>query len=240
MGRLRTISSLVGAGALAATCGAHAQAPVPNLSGYVTLGSGYWKHGLAQNDGAALTLGIDYAHPSGFFTYARAANVDFDVEYYGVTRDVEASAYAGYHGRRQGWSWTASLGRYFYPGTRERYDYDELGFTVGWRERLFYSLSYADDYYGGTGAMRDHELAAAFPLRGNFEVGGSLGYFDAAGTDYQITYWDVGVSKLIGSIALDLRYHEGNYAKRSFLGTYAADQYVVSVSYALRRNGLAR
>jgi uncharacterized protein (TIGR02001 family) len=215
----------------------HAQTPVPNLSGYVTLGSGYWQRGLAQNDGTALSLGIDFAHPSGFFTYARATNVDFDVEYYGQTRDVEASAYVGYHDRRGAWSWTASLGRYFYPGTGGRYDYNELEASVGWRNRVFYSAAYIPDYYGAASAARSHEVAVAFPLRADLEIGGSVGYFDAASVAAEITYWDVGVSKLLRRVALDVRYYDSNYNEVGFLGAYDPNRVVVSVSYALRRKG---
>jgi len=212
---------------------ARAQDPVSELSGYVTLSSGYWKHGLAHNDGASLQLGIDYQHYTGFFAYARAMNVDYPQDLPGQTRDVETSAYVGYHRRRAQWSWTASLGTYIYPGAGD-YDYDEVSASVGFRDRVFYTASYNDEYYyaGGSSAL-NQEVSVAFPLPRDIEIGGAAGYFDVSGGP-KITHWNVGVSKLVGRTALDLRYYDGNYEWRNYLGDPDANNYVLSVSYALR------
>jgi uncharacterized protein (TIGR02001 family) len=213
---------------------AHAQDPVSDLSGYVTLSSGYWKHGLAQTDGASLQLGVDYQHYTGFFAYARAMNVDYPQNYEGHSRDIETSAYVGYHDRRGRWSWTTSVGRYFYPGADD-YDYGEVSASVGFRDRVFYTASYNDEYYAGGDSALNQEISINFPLAAEFEIGGALGYFDVSGGP-EITHWHVGVSKLVGRMALDLRYYDGNYQWRNYLGDPDADHYVVSVSYALRRN----
>jgi uncharacterized protein (TIGR02001 family) len=221
--------------ALAFAGPARAQSPVSELNGYVTLGSGYWKHGLAQTDGASLQLGIDYQHHTGFFAYARAMNVEYPQDYSGQTRDVEGSVYVGYHERRNTWSWTASAGRYFYPDTGGLYDYDELSFSVGLRDRVFYSASYNSDYGARTRSALNQEVSLAFPLRGDIEIGGALGYFDVAEGGPQITHWNVGVSKLLGRMALDLRYYDGNYDWQNYLGDPGAEHFVLSMSYALRR-----
>ena len=98
--------------ALVSTGAARAQDPESELNGYVTLSSGYWRHGLSHSDGASLQLGVDYQHHTGFFAYARAMNVDYPQNLPGQSRDVEASAYVGYHDRGDRWSWTVSAGRY--------------------------------------------------------------------------------------------------------------------------------
>lgn len=219
---------------IAVSGAAHAQDPVSELSGYVTLSSGYWKHGLAQTDGASLQLGIDYQHYTGFFAYARAMNVDYPQNYEGQSRDIETSAYVGYHDRRGRWSWTGSVGRYFYPGADD-YDYDEVSASVGFRDRIFYTASYNDEYYARADSALNQEISINFPLPAEFEIGGALGYFDVSGGP-EITHWHVGISKLVGRMALDLRYYDGNYEWRNYLGDPDADHYVVSVSYALRRN----
>ena len=235
MGTWRTAPSWVAVvGALVGSGAAYAQDPVADLNGYVTLSSGYWKHGLAQSDGASLQFGIDYQHYTGFFAYARATNVDYPQNYDGQSRDVEASAYVGYHNRRGHWSWTASMGRYVYPDT-DGYDYDEVSASVGFRDRIFYTASFNDDYYVRGDSALNQEVAVAFPLPGDFEVGGAIGYFEINGGP-DITHWQVGVSKLVGRMALDLRYYDGNYQWRNYLGDPTADHYVFSVSYALRRN----
>jgi uncharacterized protein (TIGR02001 family) len=224
--------------ALASVGAARAQAPESELNGYVTLSSGYWKHGLSQNDGATLQLGIDYQHHTGFFAYARAMNVEYPQNYPGQDRDVEASAYVGYHGRGDRWSWTGSVGRYLYPGAGD-YDYGEWSASVGFRDRVFYSASYNDEYYArGTSAL-NQEVSFAFPLPANFEVGGAVGYFDIS-EGASITHWNVGASKLVGRMAIDLRYYDGNYEYRNYLGDPRAQNYVLSVSSALkRRHGVA-
>lgn len=218
--------------ALVSTCAARAQDPESELGGYVTLSSGYWKHGLSQSDGASLQLGVDYQHYTGFFAYARAMNVEYPQDLPGQTRDVEVSSYVGYHDRGDRWSWTVSVGRYVYPDAAD-YNYDEWSASVGFRDRVFYTASYNDEYYARRTSALNQEVSLAFPLPGNFEVGGAVGYFDiSAGA--KITHWNVGASKLLGRIAIDLRYYDGNYYYRNYLGDPRAQNYVLSVTSALK------
>jgi uncharacterized protein (TIGR02001 family) len=230
------VAVLVAVAGAGVACG---QDSASGVRGYVTLSSGYWKHGVSHSDGASLQLGIDYQHYTGFFAYARAMNVDYPQNLEGQYRDVETSAYVGYHGRREHWSWTTSLGRYFYPGT-DGYDYDELSASVGFKDRIFYTASYNDEYYVRGNSALNQEISVAFPLRAEVEIGGAVGYFAVDGGGPEITHWNVGVSKLVGRMALDLRYYDGNYEWRNYLGDPDADHYVLSVSYALRRNRAAR
>jgi uncharacterized protein (TIGR02001 family) len=223
---------------LAAAGTAAAQGPVPDLNGYVTLASGYWKHGLSQNDGLSAQIGIDYQHHSGFFVGAWAANVEFEREYSTEQpRDVEANAYVGYHRRNPEWSWTLGLGRYAYPGAATQYAYDELSATVGFRDRVFYTASYSDEYGATARSSLNQELSVAFPLRGNVEIGAALGHFSVERGGPDITHWNVGVSKLVRRVAVDLRYYDGDYERTSYYGDPNANHYVLSVSYALRGNG---
>jgi uncharacterized protein (TIGR02001 family) len=220
--------ALVGAGA------ARAQSAESALNGYVTLSSGYWKHGLSHSDGPTLQVGVDYQHFTGFFAYARAINVDYPQNLPNQSRDVEASAYVGFHDRHDRWSWTVSVGRYVYPGAGS-YDYDEWSASVGFRDRVFYTASYVDEYYARYGSALNQEIAVAFPLPKDFEIGGAVGYFDVAGGP-EIRHFNVGASKLVGRMALDLRYYDGDYRARSVLGDPHAERYVLSVSYAFKKN----
>jgi uncharacterized protein (TIGR02001 family) len=225
--------SIAAAITLLAPALADAQSPVSDLNGYVTLGTGYWKHGLAQTDGASLQLGIDYQHHTGLFAYARAMNVDYPGDYGYRPRDVEASVYVGYHDRRASWSWTVSVGRYLYPDTGSIYDYDERSASVGFRDRVFYTVSYDDEYYGSSRSALNQDVAVLYPLRGDVEIGGSIGNFDVEG-GAKITHWNFGVSKLFRRLAVDLRYYDGNYDRPGYLGDPDDNHYVVSLSYALR------
>jgi uncharacterized protein (TIGR02001 family) len=238
LGTWRVARSSVAVVALATVGAVHAQGSVSGLSGYFTLSSGFWRHGVAQSDGASLQLGVDYQHYTGFFAYARALNVDYPQNLPYQERDVETSAYVGYHGRGERWSFTVNAGRYWYPGT-EGYDYDEWSGSVGFQDRIFYTASYSDDYYASGSSALNQELSVAFPLPRNFEVGGGIGYFDLNGGP-QITHWNVGASKLVGPMAIDLRYYDGNYYWRTYLGDPDADNYGLSVAYALKRNALRR
>jgi uncharacterized protein (TIGR02001 family) len=218
-------------------CGepAAAQTESTGINGYVTLASGYWSRGLPHNDGLTLQLGVDYQHPSGWLAGAWAANIEYDVEYSrDQPREIESDLYVGYHRRHKDWSWTVMLGHYYYPDTAISYDYDELSATFGFRDRLFYSASYSDEYYGIWQSSLNQELSFALPLRGDFEIGGTLGHFDVSNTRIDYTHWNLGVSKLVGRVALDLRYYESGYKAPVFLGDPKATQYVLSVSYALR------
>jgi uncharacterized protein (TIGR02001 family) len=223
---------------LAAARAAAGQEVVPNLSGYITLASGYWKRGLSQNDSATLNLGIDYQRPAGWFVGAWAANVEFEREFSAEQpRDVELNAYAGFHRRKQHWSWGVSLGRYAYPDVAVNYDYNELSATVGFRDRVFYTASYSDTYYGRSRAALNQELSFSYPLRGDVEIGAGLGHFAIADGGLDISYWNVGVSKLLRRLALDLRYYGNDFEGESYLGDPYADHYVLSISYALRHRG---
>jgi uncharacterized protein (TIGR02001 family) len=222
--------------ALASTGFVYAQDAGSGFSGYVSLSSGYWRYGLAQTDGPSLQLAVDYQHYTGFFAYARAMNVAYPQNLPYQERDVETSAYIGYRDRGERWSWTVSGGRYWYPGT-DGYDYDEWSASVGFRDRVFYTASYSDEFYARGSSALNQELAFAFPLRQNVEIGGAVGYFDVSGGP-AITHWNIGASKLVGPLAIDLRYYDGNYAVRGYLGDPEADHYVLSFSYGLNRNSL--
>ena len=238
MGTWRATRSWVAVVALASAGAADAQSFVSDLSGYFTLSSGFWRHGVAQSDGAALQLGVDYQHYTGFFAYARAMNVAYPQNLPYQEREIETSAYVGYHERGERWSFTGSAGRYWYPGAAG-YDYDEWSGSVGFRDRVFFTASYSDDYYGAGYSALNQELSFLFPLPRNIEAGGGVGYLDIDGGP-QITHWNLGASKLVGPMAIDLRYYDGDYYSRSYLGDPDADNFVLSVSYAVKRSPLRK
>jgi uncharacterized protein (TIGR02001 family) len=222
------------ASAAAGTACAQAPPPVPNLNAYLTLATGYWKHGLAQDSSAgAAEVGVDYQHHTGWFLGGRAATVHYPNEHYEAARDVELDIYGGYHRRRGQWAYTAMLARYSYPGVGG-FDYESLAASAGFRDRYFYTVTYADDFYGLRRRAVDQEVSVAVPFRGDLELGAAIGRFDIdlRGADY--THWNVGVSKLWRRLGLDLRYYDSDYPFATALGDPTATQYVLSVSYALR------
>ena len=206
----------------------------PSLNGYVTLANGYWNRGLSQNDGLSLQLGVDYQQSAGWFVGGWAANVDYASDKnWAEPREVESEVYGGWHRRNEDWSWTLMLGRYFYPDTSLSYDWNEFSATVGFRDRVYYTASYTDHYYGILRSALNQELTFALPLRGDFEIGGTLGHFDIANQRADYTHWNVGVSKVIRHVVIDLRYYDSTYEYADWLGN-PSSQYVLSVSYVLR------
>ena len=213
---------------------AFAQQSAPHLNGYVTLATAYWKRGFAQNVGASAQAGIDFEHRTGFYAGGWVANVDFAREYnWDRPRHLETDIYAGYHKRQEQWSWNVGLGHYLYPGTAINYDYNELSATFGFRDRLFYTAAYSDSYYGGARSSLNHEVSLVYPLRGNLEIGGAVGKFRINGGVLDVTYWNIGVSKLVRRAAIDLRYYDSNYQWLSYWGDPNTNHFVLSVSYAL-------
>jgi uncharacterized protein (TIGR02001 family) len=220
--------------ACAASSAASAQDGTPSLNGYVTLANGYWNRGLSQNDGLSLQLGIDYQQQRGWFVGGWAANVDYATEQsWAKPREIESEVYGGYHRRNEDWSWTLMLGRYYYPDTAVSYDWNDLSATVGFRDRVYYTAAYTDQFYGIWRSSLNQELSFALPLRGDFEIGGTLGHFELASAGVDYTHWNLGVSKVVRRIVIDLRYYESGYDYVSWLGD-PSSQYVLSVSYAMR------
>ena len=229
----RAVPVVLGVVVSACAADAAAQNPLPSLKGYVTLASAYWDHGFAQNDGATLEVGIDYERPSGFFVGARAANVDYAIDFsHTRPRDLEVEAYAGYHRRLANWSWTATLGRYAYPGSAVDYDYNQIGGSVGVRDRFFYTASYTNDFYGLERSALNQEVSFVQPLHGDVEIGAALGHFRVRSTNVSFTHWNVGASKVLRRFVLDLRYYDSAYRSLSYLGD-PSDAVVLSISYAL-------
>lgn len=241
-------TSIVGTGRLAlcaavfASAAAPAQTHRPALSGYVSLASDYRLHGLSQTaGGAALQLGIDYQHGSGAFAGGRASNVDFPVDRYGAggpygygagARRVEADYYAGYDFRRGAWASTVTLTRYAYAGGAG-YDYGELAVTLGFADKLYYTAARSDDLYGSGDAALEQTLGSSWPLgRWGLEIGGSLSRLSTdrvPGGSY--THWDLGISKLVGPVNLDLRRYGNDVADTYFGLGDPSGGWVLAVSY---------
>jgi uncharacterized protein (TIGR02001 family) len=235
LGILRTVALLSAAAVLGNAHTARAQGISNDLNGYLTFGSGYWSRGVSRNDGPTLQAGIDWQMQNGVFVGGWAANVDYAADYdESAPRAIETDVYVGYHSRGTTWSWTTTLGRYGYPHAGYSYDYNELSATVGYRDRVFYTASFGDDFYGWGRRSLNQEVALAVPLHGDFEIGMTVGRFAIDGTRVDYSHWNVGVSKLVRRVAIDLRYYGTGLDRVGYLGDPTAERYVLSISYGLR------
>jgi uncharacterized protein (TIGR02001 family) len=216
---------------------ATAQVGAPNFSGYVTLANDYRHRGQSQADGeGSLQLGIDYRHDSGWFAGAWAANVEYATERsWARPRQTEVDYYVGFDRRQADWSWTVTLSRYAYPDVSFDYDYSEIAGSMSYRDRVFFAATYTDDLLALGRSASTQEVGLVFPVDWNIEVGATLGRLaSSAAPGGGYTYWNVGASKIIRRVALDLRFHDSSQGLYTYLGNPNGDQWVLSLSYAIQ------
>jgi uncharacterized protein (TIGR02001 family) len=208
----------------------------PRVSGYISLVTDYRSRGLSQSDGrGAAQIGLDYQHPRGFFIGGWASTVEFAVENaVDGRRRTELDYYVGYEWRLDDWAATATLARYTYPGGSSEYDYSEITGGVSYRDRLFLTSSRTSEYGSRRVAAIGHELVLALPIQWGMELGATIGRFELEHIPAsRYTYWNIGLTKLVGRYSIDLRFHDNTYGITNYLGDPAPDQWVLALSYAL-------
>jgi uncharacterized protein (TIGR02001 family) len=187
----------------------------------------------ALESGVSWQIGADYEHPSGFFAGALVANVDYALRpLYGEPREQAVDYYAGYSFGRRKWKFNVALGGYEYPNMDIDYSYREWRFGASLMNRVFYTAGYTDDLYSSAYSSWHHELGMAQPLPWNLELSAAIGQVDTdlvAHGGY--THWNVGISKVLKRVGLDLRFHESSLDQVSYLGNPGGDHWVLSVSY---------
>jgi len=212
-----------------------AQTGREELYASVTLSSDYVQHGLSQTRGeGAFRVALDYEHDSGFFAGGFVVNVDYAAETWRRDRDEQIDLYTGFAWRGREWSTSVSLSRYYYPGLYIRYDYTEIVAGFGFRDRFFFDAGYAHNYLSLDRPSYHYEAGIVWPWLRKLEVGANLGKMRAdrfRGARY--TYWDVGLSRVLGRFSLDLRYHDNTMSRATLLGDPAGDRWVLSASYAI-------
>jgi len=213
-----------------------AQDAIPNLNGYITVANDYRTHGLSQlASGASLQLSIDYQHDKGFFVGAFATNVEFAWDArFAKPREYLLNYYLGYSRRKRDWTFNVSFARYLYPNISFNYDYSALAAGVSYKGRVSYGVSYIDELLGLPYSGWYQELSVAQPLKWGLELGATLGRLDAeeiAGGGY--SYWNLGLSRVVGNVGLDLRFHEAGLDRASALGDPDGNRWVFSVTYGL-------
>jgi len=206
------------------------------LNGHVTIATDARDHGLSQlYDGStSFRVGLDLALPSGLFAGAIASNVDYATEALSPQpRERLLELYAGYLWQRSNWSVTAMLGHYLYPDIAIDYDYTELAAVISYRGRVFYEVSYTNDYLSLGRKATAQEVGFAWPLPGDVELSASVGEFNFDGYAPRYTHHNIGLSKQFGPVSVDVRYYDTSRDIVSRLGTSVGDDWVLSVSYAI-------
>jgi uncharacterized protein (TIGR02001 family) len=194
------------------------------------LASDYRRHGLSQIDsGAAVQLGVDYSHHSGFFVGGSLNDIDRGRRF----GSLQADGYVGFGWNLPAWDANVALHRYGYPDAIADYDYNELSASGVFRDRFIASVSYTDELAARWGAALDAEIGWIWPLREDVEVSATIGRFRAEGLgDARYTHWNLGASKIIRRFGVDLRYYGSSLSETLVIGD-PAPRWVVSLSYAL-------
>lgn len=213
--------------------------PTTQITGYMTIGTDARSRGLSQlyDGSAAADIGVDLDFPSRFFTGAAISNVSYPSRtQFSQPRERLIKLYAGYDWVRANWNLGTSLGHYRYPDTTVDYDYSEVTFFVGYRGRLFYDISVTNDFLSLSRTAINHAVGFTWPLAGNIEFGVTLGRFESRAPELSYTHYNFGITKLLGPFSIDLRHYDTSRRIVGRIGSSLADNWVLSLSYAVSLN----
>lgn len=202
----------------------------------LTLASDYKQNGLSQTrSDPALRLAADWEHVSGLFAGGALGNVEFaSDEGLPADRDKVANVYVGYSWRRDRWSAAISAARYDYPGFSPGYDYTQMAATVSYRSRYHLTYSRSNDYYSIGQPAEQYRAGISRPWIRGLEASVNAGRFRSDELfDISYSFFDIGLSRILGRFALDLRYHEDTYDRATAIGETGDDRWVFSISYAI-------
>ncbi len=214
-----------------------AQAESVDLDIYLTVTTDYFYRGLSQSDGAAaVQIGVDYLHRSGFFVGAWASNVDYAAESLRARpRRLELDYYLGFNRQPGDLSWTLTLARYRYPDISVSYDYSEISGNVEFGKHLMFRMSYTDSLLAVGQSALNAEFGGMLAVPWDMELGATLGRFESDDLqDGGYTHWNIGLSKLVGRFGLDLRYYDTRFDAKTHLGSPADRRWVLSASYGFK------
>jgi uncharacterized protein (TIGR02001 family) len=183
-----------------------------DLSGYLVLTTDYVWRGVTQSDGdPAAQLGGDIAFNSGIYAGLWASTIDIhnggDRQ-----RDAELTYYIGYsHDVGSRWALSVSAILYTYPGQTGvvDYDYEEVMFTTNYDDKLWLEYAYSPDLYNTGKDSHNIGVFTEWPAGKHLVIGAGAGYYDVSnfvGDAY--LYWELGVTRPIGRLDIDLRYHD--------------------------------
>jgi len=182
------------------------------LSGYLVLTTDYVWRGVTQSDGdPAVQLGGDVAFGSGIYAGFWGSTIDIN-NGGDRQRDTELTYYLGYsHDIATRWSLGASVVVYTYPGQTGvvDYNYEEVMLTTNFDDRLWLEYAYSPDLYNTGFDSHNVEIFTEWPAGKHLVVGAGAGYYDVSnfvGDGY--AYWELGVTRPIGRLDIDLRYHD--------------------------------
>ena len=209
---------------------AYGNAQAQEFTTYAALTSDYVNRGVSNSDeDAAAQLGFDVSTEVGLFVGVWASTTDITTG--GRHRPREVDYYIGYAQHFDNdWSASVSINRYTYPAATGDvdYNYTELATVISVNDRLWFEVNYTDSFYGHGEPAYNLEVLASWPLPASLSLAAGVGYFDVskfAGSAY--TYWQIGVSRPLGRVIADLRYHDTSNVPRLIASADLADARLV-------------
>ena len=201
---------------LAASLGTMLSTPVfgADISGYVVGTSDYVFRGVTQSDGhAALQAGVDVGFDNGFFLGSWASTVDI-VSPNGHEREAELRLYLGYsHALSDNLQLTLTTVSYQYPLSDGNVDYDNLETSValGIADQYWIEYAYSPDLYNMDWETHNIEVFGEWPLPNEFQLSAGVGQYRVENIARESSvYWQLGVTRPLGRLDIDLRYHDAN------------------------------
>jgi len=187
-------------------------ASAAEVSAYASLTSDYVWRGVSQSDGhAAAQLGLDVSFNRGFYAGAWASSVDIDQRPQN-RRNIEVAYYAGYSAELgERWSLGGRVVAFTYPGQEGAvdYDYQEYSLIANYNDALWLEYAYSPGIYATDQESHNVEIYGELALPLDLVLGVGAGRYDAAaafGDHYH--HWQIGVTRGIGPIDADLRFHD--------------------------------
>jgi uncharacterized protein (TIGR02001 family) len=217
-------------GVLSLACAADCRAADSGWAGSLVATSDYVFRGISQTSGGAALQGdLHYRWTAGAFAGVWASSIDLPVPGVGHT---EINLYAGWAwAPTPDWSTRLSYVRYLYPDASQdvHYDYGELSGTVGFRDRVFATVSWSPDrarpayYTGGRGRAWSYELALRQPLWRWFGAAAGVGHYDLSDV-YGVNYWawNATLTATAGRFEVDLARFGSDDTARDFFGRESA------------------
>lgn len=207
-----------------------------DVTGYGVLTTDYVFRGVTYSDShATVQAGADIALDSGLYFGIWGSGVDISIG--STRRDLEVNYYLGYdYDLQNAWSIGANVVAYTFPGTEGAIDYDSVEYSIvtNYDDRAWLEYSYSPDLFHSGRHTHNVDLYAEWPLPAKVMLGGGVGYYDVSdlsGSGY--AHWQLGLTRSLGAIAIDLRYHDTNRAV-PFISTAerAQARAVLSVKFA--------
>lgn len=207
------------------------------LKWHAVAATDYVIQGISQTRGdASLQAGASYAHVSGAFGGIWLAENSLITGWYQQDDEtIEVDYYAGYEylteDRRP---WTFTLTHYTYPDEPDyrAYRYSELTASTALTDNISVTMGLSENLYDRGETSRFYEVMYKRALNQRTALTTGIGYQDLEplyGQGY--SYWNIGVSRIVGDFTFDLSYIDTHGNAREIFGdTAAGARWVFSIA----------